>query len=122
MNGLATKRKHTLARIALLGLAGTLSIGAQAGEPQRPDEVTSSVKVSYADLDLTDAAGARTLYARIRSAAGKVCGPEPAALDLRAATAYRNCYEQAVARAVNRVGSDQLQVLHATRSGRSTAG
>lgn len=122
MNRSATTRKHALLRTALLGITGALSLGAQAGEPRPPNEVTASVAVSFADLDITGAAGAQTLYARIRAAASEVCGPEPGVLDLRESADYNACYQQAVAKAVNRVGSDQLHAVHAAQSGRSRAG
>jgi UrcA family protein len=112
---------RVLTRTLLLGIASGLSLGAHAGEAQQPNEVTTSIKVSYADLDISDAAGARTLYARIKSAAREACGPEPAVLDLRDAAGYNACYEQAVAKAVNRVGSEQLHALHAAQSGKSRA-
>lgn len=121
MNGTATRRKQVLTRTLLLGIASGLPLAAHAGEAQHPAEVTTSVKVSYADLDISDAAGARTLYARIRSAAREACGPEPAVLDLRDAAGYNACHEQAVSKAVNRVGSEQLHALHAAQSGKSRA-
>ena len=121
MNTTATRRKQLLARTLLLGIASGLSLAAHAGEAQHPNQVTTRVKVSYADLDLSEAAGAQTLYARIKSAAREACGPEPAILDLRDAAAYNACYDQAVAKAVNRVGSEQLNALHAARSGKSRA-
>ena len=122
MTGTATTSKQLVTRTLLLAIASGLSLAAQAGETPHPDQVTTSVRVSYADLDIADAAGARTLYARIKSAAREACGPEPAVLDLRDAAGYNACYEQAVAKAVNRVGSEQLQALHAARSGKSRAG
>ena len=122
MNGTATKRQQVMARTLLLGIASGLSLGAHAGEMQQPGEVTTSVRVNYADLDISGAAGVQTLYARIKSAAQKACGPEPAVLDLRDAAGYDACYKQAVAKAVNRVGSDRLQALHAAQSGNSRAG
>lgn len=122
MNRTATKRQHVLARTLLLGIASGLSLGAHAGEMKHPDEVTTSVRVSYADLDISGAAGVQTLYARIKSAAQEACGPEPAVLDLRDTAGYNACYKQAVAKAVNRVGSDRLQALHAAQSGHSRAG
>lgn len=121
MTGTATRSKLVLTRMLLLGIASGLSLGAHAGEAQHPNQVTTSVRVSYADLDLSEAAGAKTLYARIKSAAKEACGPEPAVLDLRDAAGYNACYEQAVAKAVNRVGSEQLNALHAARSGKSRA-
>ena len=122
MNATATRRKQVLGRTLLLGITGGLSLGAHAGETRHPNEVTTSVRVSYADLDISGAAGAQTLYARIKSAAREACGPEPAVLDLRDAAGYNACYEQAVAKAVHRVGSDRLQALHAAQSGKSRAG
>ena len=121
MIGTATRRKQVLTRTLLLGIASGLSLAAHAGEAQHPKEVTTSVKVSYADLDISHAAGARTLYARIKSAAREACGPEPAVLDLRDAAGYNACYQQAVAKAVNRAGSEQLHALHAAQSGRPRA-
>ena len=121
MNGTATRSKQVFARTLLLGITSGLSLGAHAGEARHPNEVRTSVKVSYADLDISAAAGARTLYARIKSAAREACGPEPVVLDLRDSAGYNACYEQAVAKAVNRVGSDQLHALHAAQSGKSRA-
>jgi UrcA family protein len=122
MNGPTTRRKQVLTRTLVLGVASGLSLAAHAGEAPHPNVVNTSVKVSYADLDISHAAGARTLYARIKSAAREACGSEPAVLDLRDAAGYSACYEQAVAKAVNRVGSEQLHALHAAQSGKSRAG
>jgi UrcA family protein len=122
MKQTATRRRQVLAGMLLLGIGSGLSPAAQAGDMPHHGQVTRSVKVSYADLDIADAAGARTLYARIKAAAREACGPEPARLDLRDTAGYNACHEQAVAQAVNRVGSDQLHALHAARSGRSRAG
>jgi len=110
-----------LTRTLLLGIASGLSLAAHAGDTRHPNEVTTSVKVSYADLDISHATGARTLYGRIKAAAREACGPEPAVLDLRDAAGHNACYEQAVAKAVNRVGSEQLHALHAAQSGKSRA-
>jgi len=44
-------------------LRAGLSPGAQAGETSPAPRVSHSIVVSYADLDLTGADGARTLYA-----------------------------------------------------------
>jgi UrcA family protein len=122
MNSTATTRKLALVRTLLLCLAGGLSLGAHAGETRHPDVVRKAVAVNYADLDLSAPAGAKTLYARIRAAAQKVCGPEPGAGDLRAASSFDACYQEAVSKAVNRVGSDQLRALHAAHSGSSKVG
>jgi UrcA family protein len=122
MNATATNRKHALGRTFLLGLAASLSLGAQAGDAKHPHHVSTSVAVSYADLDLTEAAGARTLYARLKSAARKVCGPEPSASDLRRTAVYEACYDRALGKAVNGVDSQRLRALHARRSSSTSMG
>ena len=73
MTGTATRSKLVLTRILLLGITGGLSLGAHAGEAQHPNDVTTSVKVSYADLDLTSDAGVKALKDRIREAAAGAC-------------------------------------------------
>lgn len=122
MNANATIRKHALSRTLLLGLGASLSLAAQAGEARDPHRVHTSVTVSYADLDLTDAAGARTLYARLKSAARQACGPEPSLRDLRSTTDYATCYHHALNRSVNGVDNDRLHALHAARSSKAALG
>lgn len=122
MNANATNRKHAYARTLLLGLAASLPLAAQAGEARDPNRVYTSVKVSYADLDLTDAAGARTLYARLKSAARRACGPEPSWRDLHSTADYDACYHHALNKAVNGVDNDRLHALHAARSSKAAMG
>lgn len=122
MNAKATNRKHALARLLLPGLAASLSLAAQAGEAHDPNRVRTSVAVSYADLDLTDAAGARTLYARLQSAAREVCGPEASVRDLRSTADYNACYRDALNKSVNGVDNDRLHALHAARSSKAAMG
>ena len=122
MNATAKNRKHAIARTLLLGLAASLSFGAQAGDAKQPHRVSTSVAVSYADLDLTEAAGARTLYARLKSAARDACGPEPSVRDLRSTAEYEACYDRALGKAVSRVDSQQLRALHASRFGSTAMG
>lgn len=67
--------------------------------------------VRYEDLDLTEAAGAESLHQRIRSAARDVCGFGSAPLVLMGEV--RKCVDDAVARAVLKVGEAQLIAYHA---------
>lgn len=122
MNAKATNRKHALARTLLSGLAASLSLAAQAGGTHDPNRVHTSVTVSYADLDLTDAAGARTLYARLKSAARQACGPEPWVRDLYSTADYNACYRNALNKSVNGVDNDRLHALHAARSSKAAMG
>jgi UrcA family protein len=122
MHADATHRSPLLARTLLLGLAAGLSLAAQAGEADRNGRVNAAVKVSYADLDLTDTAGARTLYARLKSAAREACGPEPSVRDLHDTADYRSCYEYALNKAVHGVDSQQLKALHESRARDASVG
>jgi UrcA family protein len=99
----------TLALAATLGAAAT----AQADDVDRPGVVRTQIVVDYADLDLGSVVGNRTLYARLSHAAARACGPEPESRDLHGRSDYRQCREKALAKAVDRVGSPELQALHA---------
>lgn len=76
------------------------------------DTVTQSVTVSYADLNLSNTAGAKTLYSRISKAARKVCsisGESPYAfLDYD----KRRCIRSAIDQAVTKVDSPVLLAMH----------
>jgi UrcA family protein len=104
--------------IATLALAATLGAAqsAQAGDAGRPGVVRTQVVVDYADLDLGSVAGNKALYARLSHAAERACGPEPQRHDLRARSDYRQCQEKALEKAVDRIGSPELQALHARQS------
>ncbi len=75
---------------AALALVGTFQ--AQAGEinPQR------QVVVSYDDINIHQATGARTLLARIDIAADDVCGPAPNMRQLGEWKAFRDCRKTAM--------------------------
>ena len=70
--------------------------------------------VSYADLDLGDAADRESLYARISLAARAVCEPYDQkrsgsmALSLRDAQAYRSCYDRALNGAMSAVHRSEV--------------
>jgi UrcA family protein len=66
-----------------------------------------SRRVNFADLDLTNSAGAATLYARIKSAARQVCQPEYNWLS-KLRTLADQCTDQAIARAVADVNAPEL--------------
>ena len=77
-----------------------------------------SVTVSYADLDLSNPAGAHTLYQRIKAAASTVCAPLESK-ELKRNRLWRDCYEQAVSNAVATINRPTLTALHqAGRTGR----
>jgi len=126
MNAIVHNRRLSFHRLFLVGIAAGLPFAAQAGEPAseptRAQPTVISVVVSYSDLNLADPVGARTLYSRLKRAAGKACGNRPSPPELRAAKEYLDCYDLALTKAVNRVDSQQLYALHAGRGRQKTLG
>jgi UrcA family protein len=98
-----------IACAATAGFATT----AQAGDPAGAKPHYDSVVVQYSDLDLNGVAGNKVLYARLSAAAERACGNDPHARDLQRRMQYRACYDSALNRAVDKVGSRELQALHA---------
>jgi UrcA family protein len=120
MNTIVRNRRFLFSRMLLLGIAAVLPFAAQAGEPARAQLTVNSVVVNYADLDLSEQAGARTLYARLKRASAKACGHRPPPIELKASRAYQDCYDLALNKAVKRVDSQQLYALHAERGRQTT--
>jgi UrcA family protein len=83
------------------------ALAASAGDPDdRPSRV-----VAYRDLDLSRDSGVATLYARINSAARRVCEPMDDLLE-KLSRDRLNCREDAIARAVSEVNSPALTSYH----------
>ncbi len=64
--------------------------------------------VSYADLNIQQAAGAKTLLGRIEGAAHRVCGPMPDRYDITSQRAYHSCVSDSMTQAIAEVGSPLL--------------
>lgn len=77
---------------------------------------TRAAEVNYADLDLTNEAGAERLYLRIRSAARSVCGT-PGLLQIINVSRIRQCAEDATARAIAEVNSPTLTRYYEEKGG-----
>jgi UrcA family protein len=69
------------------------------------------VKVVFADLDLSAEQGARTMLARISTAAKIVCGPAPATVMMDRTAYWRSCVHTAEADAVKRLGAAKVAEL-----------
>jgi UrcA family protein len=84
------------------------SLGAPAAVPASDGEVPT-YHINYADLDLGYRAGADALFARIKSAARRVCEPVAKSGPFRfAQMREQSCREKAIADAVADVGSPLL--------------
>ena len=73
-----------------------------------------SVRVPYGDLNINSEQGVAVLYGRLRAASKSVCGTHLAWKQkcMRCIRLARDCYEDALARSVDAVGSDLLLALH----------
>jgi len=83
-----------------------------AASPSHIDD--AAVRVSYADLNIENEAGAKVLYARLQRASQEVCGIGSYDL-VRSVTESRKaraCYEEALSTAVERIDSDMLNGIH----------
>src|SRR5262245_37044850 len=84
---------------------------------QRDGESLTKV-VSYADLNLNAAAGARTLYGRLRLAATQVCAPF-SGTTLKDKSRWHACFDPALARSVAEIDAPMLTAIHLSRTGMS---
>jgi UrcA family protein len=110
--------KHVLAGLAIV----CVSLSSQAGGPVHPGPTANTVIVDYSDLDLTDAGGIKTLYARLQYAAERACGGEPTVREMWAKQIYRQCFERALNDAVLNIDDATLRALHDNANRRSTVG
>lgn len=92
--------------------AFALPFTAYAAAPNYFDDV--SIKVSYADLNIDNEEGAKTLYSRLRNAAEQACGlGSHVKLGSVAGKARaKECYRKALDRAVAELDHEQLSRLH----------
>jgi len=77
----------------------------------------AQVRVTVADVNLSNPQGITTLYARLRRAADNVCGDEPQNRELERHTAWSKCVRAALDGAVFQVHSIGLAELHAKHVG-----
>jgi UrcA family protein len=88
---------------------GLAFVGSAAvATPQTENRETT---VNYADLNLESAAGIESLYARIRSAAKKVCGTAEIS-DIAARADMSACRAASLDKAVAAVGNEALAARH----------
>lgn len=103
--------------IALLAACAVLSAPVQA----KSHEVTVTITVSTAGLDLSQPAGAREAYARLQKAAGIACS-HGMRVDLQPPASFTGCYEKALGDAVRSARRPQLTIVYlATHAPRDAA-
>lgn len=107
-----TNRKTGIALLIAFGI--TLPAAASAGGPGQAED--TSIKVSYEDLNIDSAAGARVLYARLKRASERACNVESLSEhgSIERALDAKACYDEVLSNAVENVGSDALTRIHAS--------
>jgi len=105
------KRGVFAAFIASCAILPLSAFGAISGDVE-----DAAVKVSYADLNINNEAGARVLYSRLQQASREVCGVRTFVEhgSLGAVSEARQCYNNALESAVSKVGSEILSEIHAS--------
>lgn len=88
-----------MTKFTLLAAAIALATSATtAAQPQVQE--TASIRVATRDLNLTSAAGQRTLERRVARAASELCDTANERFDAKVRTAQRHCREQAISTAL----------------------
>lgn len=95
-----------------LAAASALSFGLAAGHAlaEGPGDAPS-VQVSYADLDLSEEAGAEVLYHRIQAAARSLCARVDGR-DIERFRLSRQCYDESIEGAVEQANLRSLYAVH----------
>jgi UrcA family protein len=108
-----SKSHRAIVRIAALLVFPVLFIV----EPAAAVEVLPSVTVRYHDLNLNNSEGVATLYGRIHNAANVVCTREegPQLVNRIFWTAWNECFNHAIANAVNAVNNEKLSAYYLER-------
>jgi UrcA family protein len=92
-----------------ISLALALSVLGASNTHSQPATDQVSIRVKYADLNLSGPAGIEALHQRVRAAARSVCGDEPSASDLSRYTLYRKCVVKAQGSAAGQLESAVTQ-------------
>lgn len=100
-------------------------LSSQTAQAQTWDgSVTTSLSVSYADLDLNSPAGSAVLLGRLQTAADQVCGAPARDRSMRTRRESRACAREAMRQAVAAIESPGLEAAYAswTRGATAAAG
>jgi UrcA family protein len=107
---------------ALLCLA--ITPAAQAKLPSAEKKLVGTVRVSYADLDLTQQADVQLLLGRIEKAAYRACGGDPwrhptyDVMPRRTRAVFKECREDAIARAIGAIDTPVLSQARVQAAGK----
>ena len=103
-------RKHLLA--VVLGVAFSAPVVSTAGTMPLDRDV-NPVTVSFADLNLSQDSGVKTLYQRLKAGARQSCGTV-SARQLNLFRLNKECVKKALADAVDSINNEKLNSLHSS--------
>jgi len=110
------KESNQIRKLLIASAVIVLGIPAIAGAtPNISNLEYAAVRVSYADLNLSNEAGLVKLYARLQSASRTVCGPRSLdeAGSLEQLSRNKACYRNALSKAVAKFNNARLDKIHA---------
>ncbi len=97
--------------IFVLGIPASAS-----ATPHNSSVEEATVRISYADLNLSSQAGLVTLYKRLQRVSSAFCGPRHSlayAGSLQQLNSNRHCYNDLLSRLVAKVDNAKLNEIHA---------
>jgi UrcA family protein len=98
--------------VLILAAAAAFNLHADDGDIRQ-------VRVSYAGLDLETRAGAEILFRRIKAAARSVCIEMYGKQDLEQRYRWKQCVNEAIARAVTDVDASTLTTYYLAQQGKA---
>ena len=106
------KRHALMKTAATIIMATAIPMTAMANVAKT--ESVDSVKVSFSDLDMKNPMAQKVLYRRLKLAANEVCGPVSVhqAGSFSDAREGRQCYRQALDKAVSELNMPAIKALH----------
>lgn len=108
--------KNRVYSSVLIGLAATCA-GMTQATAANLDPGVNSVRVSYADLNLSTDAGISALYGRLQAAAKTVCGPAPRITETLQFLDWSQCRRTALTNAIEKLDHPALSELHRQKTG-----
>jgi len=108
--------KESIVVKSLITAAAIFAISAPAAASLGTDNglENSAIRVSYADLNLDNAAGAQTLYSRLQRASKQACGVESYknAGSISVKASMQRCYRNSLTASVEKIDSEELTKIH----------
>jgi UrcA family protein len=108
--------------VAAFGVAALTFGAVSAQASDQSDAATAKTVVNYTDLNLSNEADVRSLYARLQRASARVCGDYKDLRSLAAKRSYNACYQESLARAVDEVNHSAVTAMFAAENRTKVAG